>query len=310
MPTDAFPIDTAQLVAMFMANIFYGILVFLDGCLKPLSKINIKMLIPAIFMFVFATLDVALGLQHNIEAFVSFQGDPIEEFTDASNWINVVKMVNYVAQTFIGDGILLYRCWIVYGKNWLVIIFPVLIWLGGTACGIMTTYVEATLSHNPNLLNAPNVVPFITGMLSLTLAMNLITTSLIIRRIWLIQRAVKYQTSHVAEGRPLFKVMRVLIESGLMYTISIVVLVGLYIASNNGQFGVSDSVVQIIGITFNLIITRVDRGYATQPVSHSTSANAHPLHAIHIQTNISRYHDPTVASITEPPEAKHTHGWK
>lgn len=37
----------------------------------------------------------------------------------------------------------------------------------------------------------------------------------------------------------------VLIESGLLYTLSIIILFGLYLASNNGQYGVSNAVRQI-----------------------------------------------------------------
>ena len=36
--------------------------------------------------------------------------------------------------------------------------------------------------------------------------------------------------------------MRVLIESGLLYTFSVLILFGTYMDSNNAQFGVSDSV--------------------------------------------------------------------
>ncbi|KAG6864814.1 hypothetical protein C0991_007000 [Blastosporella zonata] len=312
MPTDVFPIESAQLVSMFMTNIFYGQSLeknsisatdtpveIVGGSFKPLGTVNFKMFVPAIFMFMLATVDVALGLQHNIEGFVLFQGGPIDVFANASDWVNLVKMADYVAQTFIGDGILLYRCWIVYDKSWLIILFPLMIWLGGTACGIVTVYVEATLREDPRYLNAPNLSPFITSMLALTLAMNLITTSLIIFRIWSIQRAVKFQTAPlVIKRRPLDKIMRILIESGFIYTVTIVILVGLYIACNNGQFGVSNS-----GITFNLIITRVDRrADDTRPTSYSFHLtyenNNLPLHTIHIQTNISRLQDPPVAPIT------------
>lgn len=41
---------------------------------------------------------------------------------------------------------------------------------------------------------------------------------------------------------PLTRVVVVLIESGLLYTFSIIILFGLYMASNNGQYGVSDAV--------------------------------------------------------------------
>jgi len=63
------------------------------------------MVVAALLMFVFGSLDVAFGLRHNIDAFVSI-GDPDKVFADISNWINVMKMVDYVAQTFIGDAIL------------------------------------------------------------------------------------------------------------------------------------------------------------------------------------------------------------
>jgi hypothetical protein len=64
------------------------------------------MLAAAMTMFIFASLDVAFGLRHNLDAFIRFQADPIVEFSKTSNWLNVMKMVCYVAQTFVGDSIL------------------------------------------------------------------------------------------------------------------------------------------------------------------------------------------------------------
>lgn len=40
----------------------------------------------------------------------------------------------------------------------------------------MTCYIEATLTNNMSLLNAKNLVPFITSMLTLTLVTNVTTT--------------------------------------------------------------------------------------------------------------------------------------
>jgi hypothetical protein len=62
-------------------------------------------------MFIFGTFDVALGLQHNLKAFwfgiISGQIDgPADEFARISEWVNVMKLANYDAQTFVGDGIL------------------------------------------------------------------------------------------------------------------------------------------------------------------------------------------------------------
>jgi len=57
-------------------------------------------------MFIIASLDVAFHLRHNLEAFIWYNGPAIEVFNKTSSWINVVKMGCYVAQTFVGDSIL------------------------------------------------------------------------------------------------------------------------------------------------------------------------------------------------------------
>ncbi len=51
---------------------------------------------------------VSVGLLHNLNAFVDYDGSggATGEFDDISYWPNVMKSVNYVAQTLIGDGTL------------------------------------------------------------------------------------------------------------------------------------------------------------------------------------------------------------
>lgn len=108
---ETFPIDAAQIVGLFMESVFYGIflvtfvhclriLLWIDGHLKPVRDLHWKMVIAAVAMFVVASLDVAFHVRHNLDAFVSYEGDPVEEFSKTSNWINVMKMGCFVAQTF------------------------------------------------------------------------------------------------------------------------------------------------------------------------------------------------------------------
>lgn len=65
--------------------------------------------------------------------------------------------------------------------------------------------------------------------------------ALIVRRIWRIRKSLKHRSTVVA-GSPLTNVLIVLVESGLMYTLSIVILFVLYMISNNAQYGVSNAV--------------------------------------------------------------------
>lgn len=82
------------------------VLVRPDGHFSTWNRRKCLMLLAAVLMFIFASLDVAFHLRHNLDVFIHSTEDPVEEFEDTSDWINVMKMVCYVAQTFIGDCIL------------------------------------------------------------------------------------------------------------------------------------------------------------------------------------------------------------
>lgn len=86
-----------------------GVLLMKDGHFKDWSDINKMMVIAALLMLIFGSLDVAFGLRQNLDAFVyqfAKGVDPADEFGRISKWINVMKFANYSVQTFIGDGIL------------------------------------------------------------------------------------------------------------------------------------------------------------------------------------------------------------
>jgi hypothetical protein len=98
-----FPLTEAELVALFMECIVYGIyLVTLYMTARVLlwdpvgrrKKFNWPMVIVMGLMAVFATLDVAMGLKRNVDAFVSSDGPESAEqkFADMSNWASVIKV--------------------------------------------------------------------------------------------------------------------------------------------------------------------------------------------------------------------------
>ena len=66
---------------------------------------------------------------------------------------------------------------------------------------------------------------------------------MIVYRILKVNRGIVSQNI-VRSGRSsrLTRVVRILIESGLIYTASVVVLICTFLASNNAQYGVSDVV--------------------------------------------------------------------
>ena len=103
MSDEKFPVDEAQIIALFMESVVYGIyLVTLAACVRALfwdtqgfkRNINWAMVVVTGTMAIFATLDLALGLRHNLDAFVFYKGPggPSAEFDDISYWVNVMKV--------------------------------------------------------------------------------------------------------------------------------------------------------------------------------------------------------------------------
>ena len=125
-------------------------LLWSEGWFKPLRVLNVKMIVATILMFIIATLDLGFHFRRNLEAFVWNHGPATEDFKQTSRWTSVITMGTYVAQTFVGDSILvrrisriifwccinnvsafkLYRCWVIYNNNWLVVALPIVLWLG------------------------------------------------------------------------------------------------------------------------------------------------------------------------------------
>ncbi|KAJ3541613.1 hypothetical protein NMY22_g3816 [Coprinellus aureogranulatus] len=281
-----FGITEAQIVGLFMESVFYGIylitffscmgvLLMKDGHLKEWSAINKMMVTSALLMLIFGSMDVAFGLRQNLDAFVyqfAKGVDPADEFSRISKWLNVMKFANYSVQTFIGDGILLYRCFVIYNRKWYIVIFPALMWLATLATSTVTCVIEASIGNGN--LNQTQFEPFITSTLVLTLSTNLITTGLIVYRIYNIQARAANHTTHTSTSyRPYSRLIRTLIECGAMYTASIVVLFACYLADSNAILGVSNSVVQII-------------------VSYPTTHRSIPLHELRIKTVTTTVCDP------------------
>ncbi len=113
---DSMPITEAQLLGMFLESVFLGFFLItfvqcIDILLRDTTRsgwraprsINWPMLVVAILLFVFATLDVALGVVHNIQAFVYSSGKdgPTAEFSQISDWINIMRVWSRQTRLFI-----------------------------------------------------------------------------------------------------------------------------------------------------------------------------------------------------------------
>ncbi|KAJ6522879.1 hypothetical protein B0H19DRAFT_1386553 [Mycena capillaripes] len=295
----SFPITEAQLTGNYFETLTYGMyLVTCCFCAQSLFWIpqpggndrlrrrsEIRWMLVSVFCFIFVvnTFDDIIGLVHNIAAFVKYtdSGGPTKELTNIHDWINIARSFAQTANMIVGDFVLIYRCYIVYGRRWPVVIPSFILYLTGIAMAIKLMYVEITTSNSAITLNSNVIKPWWSAFFAITAAQNVLTTGnlaafpmtiaylgvlvLLVWRIWRVEHEnARYRgtaartTSFPPVPQPprLSKVIRVVAESGLAYSTLVFMTFVASVCNSNTLYPLSDATLQATGITFNVIIIR------------------------------------------------------
>ncbi|KAF5374215.1 hypothetical protein D9758_004668 [Tetrapyrgos nigripes] len=262
-----FPPDEAKLVSIFIQTLLYGayvvvfgltvwILAFKGGKRKG---VNQTMLAISIVMFTLATMHIGVNYTRIIRAFIDFKdqpGGPPAYFNQLSEFTQIFGSAIYVAQTLVGDSVVLYRCYLVWNRNILVVLFPLMLLFGSTASGIGILYSFAKVVPQAEIF-VDELQQWIVSFFSLTLATNLICTGLVAYRIWYINH-LAYVFS--LNARSLQPIMLLVIESGMAYSLTLTALLILYKAESWFQYVLLDAISPIVGLVFSMIIVRIGLG--------------------------------------------------
>ena len=163
----------------------------------------------------------------------------------------------------LGGLILVYRCWVIWGKNTLVVLLPLLTALAGFgeyisppfslqhsphpalpltshACPIACIVVVAhfVLSLTPTAPVPPAaIVPLGTAGYVLPLATNAMATVLIVVRLWLTARGAEQRVGTRMRGtvRAAQRAVAIIVESGLLYLVTQLVFVVLFALGHPAQ---------------------------------------------------------------------------
>ncbi|KAM6492172.1 hypothetical protein JOM56_011896 [Amanita muscaria] len=197
------------------------------------------------------------------------------------------------------DSVMIHRCWIVFSKDWFVICFPIVLWCFCLMCAILSAYCYFGMFFKSNSIAIPVVqmcfMESYTPMMPLAfyicnIVINMYTTSVLVYKIW------RVATNNAGTNR-LYRICRILTESGILYTLSSLIFliswaylnsspdstqmlytqpgesalflpVGFQIALGLSMF--------IPGIAFNLIIIRVGEQRANGEDTWVDSGNTRP----------------------------------
>ncbi|KAI0660050.1 hypothetical protein C8Q70DRAFT_72512 [Cubamyces menziesii] len=258
------PLDLAAVISTTLEGILYGFSIFMFGVtmyiLKENSRragreVNYKMLSVSIALLVCSTVHMIIDFIRACRGLVfkrdTFPGGPVAFFGQPSEWTFVAKNAVYTVQTLLGDGILIYRCYMVW-QTWLIIALPIGLWVWVGVVGILSVHAVAIVPLGAGTVFLKDVGRWITAFYASTLSTNFFVTILLAYKIWITNRRV----SRVRQGS-LLPVVRVVADAGVLYSVTLAAALGCFVQKSNGQYVVLDMVCPIISITFYMVIIRI-----------------------------------------------------
>ncbi|KAH9941746.1 uncharacterized protein BXZ73DRAFT_41625 [Epithele typhae] len=183
----------------------------------------------------------------------------------------------------LGDFILLYRCWMVWGRNWYIILLPSMTAIAGFACIAQAIHFIITTNSTASV-PPPAIVPLTTASYALPLCTNAMTTGLIVFHIWRFTSRYKDENGETLSLPSTARLARtasgIIIESGVLYLVAQLTLVVLVSIKHPAEAIVAVGAVQIYGIAPTLIIIRVGLGRAFPASKASAASTTTPFERI------------------------------
>ncbi|KAK0473092.1 hypothetical protein IW261DRAFT_1570232 [Armillaria novae-zelandiae] len=168
--------------------------------------------------------------------------------------------------TLLVDSIMIWRCCLVWGQRWQIVLLPSLCLAAGVACKIVITKQQYFFDANGSVL--------LSIYAGLTLVATLLCTLLMICRILTVARA----TNGGGNGPRAYRhVIEVFIESSALYAVSLIVYVACIARNNVGNYYLDPIAGFTRGIAPTMLLGRVAAGHARPDDSWKGSVMTSPL---------------------------------
>jgi hypothetical protein len=305
------PVATSELIGALFEAVGYGIYLMVTPRVlnvlirkKHMGKAQrIYFLTTTVLLFVFATVHIFVDLTRAMVAFTSQMSVPNyaeRYFANVNTGWNISKNASYTSATIVADTLLVYRTFIVWGRNYWIALVPTLILMADFSLSVWFTW-SINEAHPGNSVLVSAVFVRSKYFLIATLVLNLLCTLLISVRIWRIQRLVTpFKASRGANA------ISIIVESAALYSAVTVVLIVCSILNISPFFFFLNSMPPLIGVVFSYIIIRSssdDRNkYGTAVFSTMTGSTAAETHA----TSPRSVNAPGVTSFSQG-EGVHIH---
>ncbi|KAH9856485.1 hypothetical protein C2E23DRAFT_771786 [Lenzites betulinus] len=299
----ALALDLAAVISTTLEGILYGFSVFMFGVTLYIlqqnsrrleQQMNWRMFFVSCALLACSTAHMIIDVVRLCRGLVlkrdTFLGGPIGFFSQPSESTFVAKNVVYTMQTLLGDGVLVYRCFVVW-DSWLVVAFPIVLWFWIGVVGSFSVHSAAVAPSGAGTVFIPSIGEWITAFYASTLATNFIVSALLGYKIWITNRRV----ARMRQGS-LLPIVRVIADAGVLYSVALIAALACFVQKSNGQYILLDIITPIISITFYMVIIRVGlasaEGSEQSTIHSSGQRNAHALpttrshHARELETEV------------------------
>ncbi|KAJ6542889.1 hypothetical protein B0H19DRAFT_1076919 [Mycena capillaripes] len=222
------------------------------------------------------------------------------EFTLPNNSLNAVTNTSWFLLTTIADAFIIFRTFVVWNRNWVVIILPTLLCVANLGSSIWLDV--SLLEFNPDNESVfqNNVVKSTNAFIALTLCTNLICTGLISFRIFRVHRRVVGIARGGSSGLASIKIISIIVESATMYTLLLIAtLICERVGSYVNYILFDCQVPPTIGLVFSYIIIRVSRNTSYGETTGNTAATVNLSQGFRVRTRetfeLSQSHNPSSA---------------
>lgn len=256
--------DTAAILSASLEGILYGfsVLMFMGAIWaltydRRMRDVNRPITAVAILLLILSTTHILVNIARVKDGLVTyrytFPGGSTAFFGDVTQRTYIIKHALYISQTLLADGVMIYRCYVVWQRA-CVIIIPCMLWCSVAVTGVSAVYSLSQASRNPTDIFSTVVANWITAFIVSTLAANLLSSGLLAYRIWKIECNVSTVRATKASMMP---VVRILVDAAALYSVALFIRLICFVCNDNGEEVLLDMVVPIISITFYMIIVRI-----------------------------------------------------
>ncbi|KAJ7467679.1 hypothetical protein FB451DRAFT_1369323 [Mycena latifolia] len=242
------------------------------GLMKYFSILRSVAVVSGCALFLSVTVDWALTCERNVQGFIYFDNGLAANtyFGITSQVTNTISGVFLALSMVLGDGMIIYRLWVVWDFSIKVIILPTL-----SLIGLLVSW-SLTLAGTVQSRNLPAFAG-VTPIGVCILFTNFYCTGLIAWKIW---RITKYAMP--VGGLNMRHFLAIVVESAAIYTAWITYFAVTHLIGDINQITVLVALPSVVGIANALIHVRVALGRTIEQISGrsatvSTAVTA-PIH--------------------------------